>query len=78
MKNTKSETLNSKQYRNPNAQNRKEEKGLGHLKFGNLNLFRGSGVRDARVRELALRPLRTGVKFLAPRALPARNHSHIK
>ena len=40
MKNSKSETLNSKQYRNPNAQNRKEEKGLGHLNFGNWNLFR--------------------------------------
>ena len=32
---------------------------------------RGSAVRDARVRWLALRPLRTGVEFLAPRALPA-------
>jgi len=40
VKNSKSETLNSKQYQNPNAQNRKEEKGLGHLNFGNLNLFR--------------------------------------
>jgi len=39
-KNSKSETLNSKQYRNPNAQNRKEEKGFGHLNFGNWNLFR--------------------------------------
>jgi len=39
MKNSKSETLNSKQYQNPNAQNRKEEKGFGHLNFGNLNLF---------------------------------------
>jgi len=40
MKNSKSETLNSKQYQNPNDRNRKKEKGFGNLNFGNLNLFR--------------------------------------
>jgi len=52
MKNSKSETLNSKQYaysaevvsatragQNPNDQNRKKEKGFGHLNFGNWDLF---------------------------------------
>jgi len=40
MKNSKSETLNSKQYQNPNDRNRKKEKGFGHLNFGNWDLFR--------------------------------------
>ena len=39
VKNTKSETLNSKQYQNPNDRNRKKEKGFGHLNFGNWDLF---------------------------------------
>jgi len=36
---TKSKTLNSKQYQNPNDRNRKKEKGFGHLNFGNWDLF---------------------------------------
>jgi len=40
MKNSKSETLNSKQYRNPNDRNRKKEKGFENLNFGNWDLFR--------------------------------------
>ena len=70
VKNTKSETLNSKQYRNPNAQNRKEEKGLGHLKFDNLNLFR---IWDLEFRICNIVGKVDALQLCI--ALPARNHS---
>ena len=44
MKNSKSETLNSKQYQNPNDRNRKKEKGFENLNFGNWDLFRISDL----------------------------------
>ena len=69
-KNSKSETLNSKQYRNPNAQNRKEEKGLGHLKFGNLNLFR---IWDLEFRICNIVGKVDALQLCI--ALPARDHS---
>jgi len=78
VKNTKSETLTphfsekvrGKQYQNSNAQNRKKEKGLGHLNFGNLNLFR--------IWDLEYRISKTVGKVDALQlymVLPARSHS---
>jgi len=52
--------------------------GTGSWFCGIVLPARGSAVRDARVRWLALGSLRTGVKFLAHRALPGRNHSQKK
>ena len=70
VKNTKSETLNSKQYRNPNDRNRKKEKGFENLNFGNWDLFR---ISDLEFRICNIVGKVDALQLCI--ALPTRNHS---